>query len=233
MIQTQKVGKLKYVIKRDGTKEEKLTNAITLGRINSLVGSGGKTSTLYALGCELIEKGKRVTLTTTTKMRPYENAIPQGLNTVFTESTNGKLTGVSDTDALAAECDILLIEADGSRSHPIKMPAVHEPVVTEKTDTIIGLVGLAGIGRPIQEVCHRKEIVCEFLQKEESDILTKEDVLNIIQSPEGLMKSVKGHSFIVILNQADTEREIELGLEIASELPEEIQCVLTAYESID
>lgn len=233
MIYRQRVGKLKYVVKRDGTKHQKLSEAISLGHINSFVGGGGKTSTLYALGCELTEKGLRTTLTTTTKMGHYENEIPKGLLLAFTETSEGKLTGVPNTDELAKDCDFLLIEADGSRGLPIKMPASHEPAITEQTDTVVGLVGLTCVGRTIGEVCHRKEIVCDFLEKTETELLTKEDVIQIITSEFGLMKRVENRSFIVILNQADTEREIELGLAIARELPEEVQCVLTAYESID
>ena len=43
----------------------------------------------------------------------------------------GKLVGIHPqrADEIAAQCDILLVEADGSRGLPIKAPAGHEPVI--------------------------------------------------------------------------------------------------------
>jgi len=256
----QEVGKLRYVIYRDGTMGSRISSspvsmgtvslqteratdpatdnmAISLaGRIISIVGSGGKTSTMYTLACELADRLKgreEVILTTTTKILPFKNSLPSGVRLVAVPTNDGKLGGIEEPDSLITDKGYIIIEADGSRGLPIKMPAEHEPVITDNTDTVIAVMGLKGIGRTIKEACHRPEIVCDFLKKNESDIVTVEDAVKIITSSKGLRKNTGSRSFALILNQADSEREITLGLKLAGLLPADIPCVLTAYEDID
>lgn len=44
-------------------------------------------------------------------------------------------------------CDVLLIEADGSKGLPVKVPAEHEPVIIPETQVVIGCAGLTAIGK--------------------------------------------------------------------------------------
>ena len=55
-------------------------------------------------------------------------------------------------------CDIfdyVIIEADGSRAMPMKIPNVTEPVIPDNVDEIIVVVGMESIGRKIGYICHR------------------------------------------------------------------------------
>ena len=38
--------------------------------------------------------------------------------------------------------DLILIEADGARMMPCKVPAAYEPVILPETDTVLGVLGL-------------------------------------------------------------------------------------------
>ena len=233
MREKQKVGRLRYVINRNGKRYDSIVSAINPDKIISIVGAGGKSSIMFTLGEELAKADKVVTLTTTTRVLPYDLEIHKNMHLAFQKTDSHKLAGVDNPIELAADCDFLLIEADGSRGYPLKMPAAHEPVIIDSTNQVIAVVGLSCIGRPIMQVCHRSELVCDFLNKKENDPVTVEDVRRIILSERGLSKGTAGRDMIVVLNQADTEREIALGLEIARELPDSVQCIITAYEDIN
>ena len=46
----------------------------------------------------------------------------------------------------------ILCEGDGSKRLPIKLPKDGEPVFFPKTDTVIGVIGLSCLGKPIKEM---------------------------------------------------------------------------------
>ena len=79
------------------------------------------------------------------------------------EEKNGvqKLTALPENirRELLAMADMVLTEADGSRHHPIKAPAAHEPVIPAEADAVLGCMGLSAIGRPAGEVFFRREIL--------------------------------------------------------------------------
>ncbi len=54
----------------------------------------------------------------------------------------------------------MIIEADGARKLPIKAPAEHEPVIPEFVNTVITVIGLSGLGKPLtEEWVHRPGIL--------------------------------------------------------------------------
>lgn len=199
-------------------------------RIISIVGGGGKTSTIGALGECLAANGLDVILTTTTRILPFQGPLPEGVRCIGEPAENGKLKSVEHPEKLLDDCDVLLIEADGSKGLPVKMPASHEPVIIPETDMVIAVMGLTGIGKPIGKVCHRPEIVSAFLGKQMDDVVTEEDAAKIILSKDGLSKNVEGRRFAVVFNQADTEKEEKIGEKIASILPEDVILIMTKYE---
>ncbi|MDO4976927.1 MAG: selenium cofactor biosynthesis protein YqeC [Eubacteriales bacterium] len=214
---------------------DRITDYILPGKITSLVGGGGKTSTMLQMAKELVtmkegQEAYKVIMTTTTRIKPFEETLPKGVQCIGLEKEEGKLGPVEKPDDLKKQCDYLLIEADGSHGLPVKIPASHEPVITEKTDLVIAVMGLSGIGKPIGQVSHRRSLVCNFLHKKSSDFFTEEDAAKIILSEMGLKKGVGDRRYAVILNQADDETKIEIGKKIQSFLPEEIICLMTSYE---
>jgi molybdenum cofactor cytidylyltransferase len=144
------------------------------GDVVSLVGAGGKTSTLIALGHELAEAGLRVVATTTTRigvdqldLMPYATPVDEGSKHLslalgenrfvflYSQIRGSKAIGV-DVDYISrlldsVDSDVLLIEADGSRGMPLKAPKAHEPVIPHETTLAIPIASLAVLGQPLDE----------------------------------------------------------------------------------
>lgn len=57
----------------------------------------------------------------------------------------------------------ILCEGDGSKRFPIKLPKEGEPVFFPKTDTVIGVIGLSCLGKPIKETLFRYELLQECI----------------------------------------------------------------------
>lgn len=53
--------------------------------------------------------------------------------------------------------DLVLIEADGSKRLPCKVPADHEPVLLPESDIVVAVLGLSALGRSLKECCFRLE----------------------------------------------------------------------------
>lgn len=103
-----------------------------------------------------------------------------------------KFTGISEKvrSILPNLCDVLLVEADGSRQKPVKVPADHEPVLFPVSDLVIGVLGMNSVGQRILEAAHRPEDVAAFLNTSVEHRITEEDLEKIAESPLGLKKGV-------------------------------------------
>ena len=104
---------------------------------------------------------------------------------------------------LSEYCDVLLIEADGSKGLPVKIPAEHEPVIIPETQVVIGCAGLTAVGKIVQDVCFRSEQL-EQMQKEK---MTEKFLANIMLSESGSRKNVGKRAYRILLNQMDGNQE--------------------------
>ncbi|WP_315078497.1 selenium cofactor biosynthesis protein YqeC [uncultured Clostridium sp.] len=120
------------------------------------------------------------------------------------------------TRELIEYCDFLLIEADGAKRLPLKMPANHEPVILEQSNLVIGVCGIDAVGKSIKETCHRKELVTKFLNVDEEHKINEEDVAKILLSEKGQKKNVKC-DYKVIINKVDDSEKLNIGRNILSE----------------
>ncbi len=89
--------------------------------------------------------------------------------------------------------DVLLVEADGSRHFPVKVPGAHEPVIPEGTEEIIVVMGAHGEGRLLGEACFRASLLADAGRTEGSGfagagdagpvgaLLTKETIRRIAE----------------------------------------------------
>jgi len=176
------------------------------GELISLVGGGGKTTTLFALGDQLV--GTTV-LTTTTKMGAEQSGefdvlidpTDQQLRSALEQSGRVLAWKAADdrraigVDALTADrwfgiADNVVVEADGSRKRPFKAPAGHEPVIPSTTTLLIACVGASAFGRVISECCHRPDQVAALAGCSESDILTPARAAGVLQSSQGSRKDL-------------------------------------------
>ena len=187
----------------------------------AFTGGGGKTSLIWYLAEKFAGEGKRVIVTTTTHMawepeRPFAevwdtDGIRQLLDeygyvtAAYHKAGQPKISGPDREilEKLSGLCDLLLVEADGSKRLPLKVPAQWEPVIPEMADVVVGVTGLDSIGKKISDTAHRPEDVAGFLGKKVDDIVTWEEVAAIAVSENGLRKDVGERQFLVYLNKAD------------------------------
>ena len=202
----------------------------------AVVGGGGKTSLIFRLTEELVAKGKKVIVTTTTHMayepeRPFaENGegmkLSQNLKmygysvAASLDYQKGKIGRLSDEKLLEIreKADILLIEADGAKRLPLKVPGEWEPVIPTFADMVIGVIGMDAVGQSISTICHRPGRVADFLEKELIDLVTAEDVIRIAASEHALKKAVAKRSYRVFLNKADIPGRGQIAGNICQEL---------------
>jgi molybdenum cofactor cytidylyltransferase len=121
----------------------------------------------------------------------------------------------------------LLIEADGSRRHPLKAPAKHEPPIPDFVSTVVVMVGLSGLGKPLtEEYVHRPELFANLGGLSIGDSLTSDALLRYLIHPNGGLKNIPVHACRhVVLNQADTP-ELKAAAQILAEN------LLAAYQSV-
>lgn len=188
-------------------------------RVIAAVGSGGKSSCLTLLAQRYRSQGRSVLLTTSTHMRQsaalccspslpvlQEQLASTGFLFTGTPVPDGKIGPLpkAQYDALSQQADVTLVEADGSRGLPLKMPAQWEPVLPAKTDLVLVLLGLSGLGRPLQAVCHRWELAAQALECAVDCVVTPALAAQLLEL--GYLRPLRaaGLSVTILLNQVDT-----------------------------
>ncbi len=163
-------------------------------RVYAFCGAGGKTSGIHALRDYYLARGKKVLVTTTTHMLYEDGCVSTAKDAVeelwregyafagilippkrsLQQGAVRKIKGLPDEERLLAEAgaDIVLIEADGARCLPFKVPKPWEPVIPDETTDVVLVIGLDAVGRKIREVCYNPEGVAEVLGVTEDACLT-------------------------------------------------------------
>jgi probable selenium-dependent hydroxylase accessory protein YqeC len=143
----------------------------------SVVGAGGKSSLVAALASERAAAGQAVLATSTTQVYhppgrllmeqdpqrlladAAQRLVPGWLLNLATDSRvedgRVKLQGLSPgaVDRLWEQnlTPLLLVEADGARRMPLKAPRAHEPATPSASSLVVGVMGLGGVGKPVDE----------------------------------------------------------------------------------
>lgn len=112
--------------------------------------------------------------------------------------------------------DIVLVEADGAKHLPCKVPADHEPVIPKETTVVLGVMGLDALGKPLHQVCFRKERAMELLDRDAGHCMTEEDLARILASEQGTRKNVGNRAYYIVLNKCDNELQRRQGERIRS-----------------
>ncbi len=195
--------------------------------IVSIVGAGGKTSLLFALGNALVAQGKNVLATTTTRMfRPTPADLHNGLRFAAQEPSReqdqrkvyGYPPGKVDEMFSRGEAEWILVEADGSAGHPIKAPAAHEPVIPASTGIVIAVVGLSCIGKKLnKDIAFRLEEITAVTGLLPGDTITPAAIASLVCHPDGMFKNAPAMAKrFLFANQADLPGAVEAGAELAS-----------------
>lgn len=160
-------------------------------KIIAVVGAGGKTTYIKKIAKEYLAQGKRVFVTTTTHMmKEIDTLCTDDADEIIKElqrkkyvmagnDCGQKIQALSEKtyDKVCEYADVVLIEADGSKHMPVKFPAEHEPVIPENATHIIVICGLHALGKPLNRVAHRLELVKKCLNGE-SDINPQSERVN-------------------------------------------------------
>ena len=121
----------------------------------------------------------------------------------------------------------LLIEADGSRQHPLKAPAEQEPPIPDFVEMVVVVAGLSGLGRPLSaEFVHRPEIFARLSGLGMGETISPMALLRVLTHPAGGLKNIPLQARrLVLLNQADTAELQAQAQTLAGDL-------LAAYHSV-
>ena len=194
----------------------------------SIVGAGGKTTTMYTLTAELAERGNRVVTTTTTNiyfprqdetdtlivaaetphmLKMVNDAWKQHhrVTVAGTVIGAGKLGGLQPAQPYElltrGGADVVIVEADGARHHMIKAPAEYEPVVPSETNVALLLMSAGAINQPLNaDIAHRPERIAAVLGIQQGDILTPQRIARLMTSSQGAMKNIpaQARSYLLI-----------------------------------
>lgn len=167
----------------------------------AVVGAGGKSTLVATLGAEYAAMGRKVILTTTTKMSVDQLTEPAcfttDLGAVEAELVAGvplfvvsgidgpKVLGIEpgtvDELFVATTTDVVLVEADGARRRRFKAPADHEPAIPTRSTVVVVVAGASAIGGSIADVAHRPEIVAELAGVDVGELLVDPPAENRLQ----------------------------------------------------
>jgi molybdenum cofactor cytidylyltransferase len=198
----------------------------------ALVGGGGKTTAMFRLAREMVEKGERAITTTTTRIFAAQIALApahvpaadatresvlaalaayrQVLVIGVTNPTTGKADGISPDlfRRLRTWCPevCILNEADGSRMRPFKAPAEHEPVIPVDTTLVVLVVGADVFGKTLDaDHVHRPELVSALCGAPLGTAITPEMVARVLAHPEGGRKGVPvGARVVALINKVES-----------------------------
>lgn len=215
------------------------------GGVVSLVGAGGKTTLMFCLARELAASGAAVLATTTTKVfRPAPGDIRDVLISLRLESVlkRGRATGGPTAFFAAAEkipqenklagfapeaideiaasgvFQWIIVEADGAAQKPLKAPGACEPVIPAASGWVVGVCGLDGIGRPLNDTAvFRAERFAALGGKAAGTPVSAASLARVLVHPEGIFKGCpKQAAAIGFLNKADTPRAVSKARDVAA-----------------
>ena len=195
----------------------------------SVVGAGGKTTLIEYLAAEAIRHGKKVAVTTTTKIwarEPYvlwaalsEGRMRSDFVRVGKAVADGKLTAlqVEEVEELGTAYDLVLIEADGAKRKPLKYPEGYEPVIPPCSDRVIVVAGLDALSGRADEKIFRWELFERATGVAGDARITPSLFLRFFEN-DGLMKGVDREKCVVVLNKYDACEERHAVTDLAKEV---------------
>ncbi|HUJ88920.1 MAG TPA: selenium cofactor biosynthesis protein YqeC [Syntrophorhabdales bacterium] len=197
----------------------------------SFVGAGGKTTLIEYIAAEAIRRGKRVAITTTTKIwakEPYVlradlgkgQALPDFVR-VGRAVAGGKLTALEAEEVaeLGSAYDLVLIEADGSKGKPLKYPSEYEPVIPPFSDRVIVVAGLDALSGRVDEQIFRWELF-ERATGVAGDTRVTSSLFSRFFEEDTLMKGADREKCVIVLNKYDACAERHAVTDLAREVLE-------------
>jgi molybdenum cofactor cytidylyltransferase len=208
---------------------------IQRGDVVAFVGAGGKTSALFRLAEELRADGWRVLATTTARLASHEiqraplaarltsGIMPlmirewldeHGFVLLYTyeDAEQREIAGLGS--GMIAELvdsvnsDVLLIEADGACSLPLKAPYDHEPVIPPDTSLVVPVAGIDVLGQPLDDahVYNAARIQARYGFPEGGEILPAWVAVTMRDPQLGLRGVPESARVVALLNKVPANR---------------------------
>lgn len=190
----------------------------------SLVGGGGKSTLMRSLVDGASERGWTCAAGTTTKVY-FEQSV--GFERFLHRRRDGdKLTGLDPQEVdewfSAHRPDLLVIEADGSRSRRVKAPAAHEPPIPQASTHVIAVIGADALNRVIEDVAHRPMLVAAVCGCGPYERLTPWRAATLLTHPmRGSRKNVPVTASFVVAITRIGPRQADVAHELAGILAEQ------------
>lgn len=229
--------------------QEKLTNLIELPLI-AITGSGGKTTTMKTLAKAYKELGKKVLITTSTKiahpvnydyeydhftvdfndeklLNPKEKTITLYANSF--EKFKLKSPDLDQITKLSNLYDVVIYEADGSRRLPLKIHSQRDPVIIKNTTCNIQLIGLTSYNKKLEDVMFLHSRYKE-LTNDNSKVFDYNVFKKLYDHKEGIRKNSDGIQEILVFNQADILPKNSLESFIKELDNDKIKAIVLSYD---
>lgn len=216
-------------------------------RCIALVGAGGKTSLMFKLAKNMLERGQTVISTTSTKIYPPSPNQSQcllllgddfltGLKQITSklqhhrhitlglkiDSITGKVLGLKpeQISSLLSLADHVIVEADGASGRPIKAPNESEPVVPDFVDLVIPIIGLDSVFLPAtKENVFRLEEFLHITNLDPGIKITPFEIELLFDHPNGGLRNIPETAKITIfLNKLDMIKDPEIVCELAQRI---------------
>lgn len=206
---------------------------VSTGSVVSIVGAGGKTSLMFALGHESGLRGWPTLLTTTTKiLYPKQDGSPAVILGPETESTvveitehlarsgcvlagrdraDSKIVGFDPAfiDDLAGRRKAITIfaECDGAMGRSLKVPRHYEPPLASATDLYVVMVGADCLEQRVgSEYVFNAEAVTRVAGVGEESTITEQVVAKSILSEDSYLgRRPSGARMCVFINKVEAD----------------------------
>ena len=216
------------------------------GHLYTFVGGGGKSSSIWAIGDTLRMMGYKVRISTTTKvdLKEFSNYDccfidnPLAMEKAILDEREGlllvkgiweekgKYFGVENNyfDSIDIPLDtIVLVEGDGAKRKPFKIPKSHEPVVPKNSAALFVVMGASIINEEITEQnCYNIDRGLTLL-KERKKVFSIDNLLYLIE--KGWLPEKDSMPTIFLINQSDLKGKTDLGMTLAKMLWEKYATV--------
>lgn len=209
----------------------------------ALIGGGGKTTLLHALGSQL--GGSRVLTTTTVMGHDQHGDLPVVFPTsdgdvaraarnraviVWRRIEGQKAKGVApeDCDRWFDLVDHVVVEADGARQRPFKAPAPYEPVVPATATLLVSVIGADALGRVIADQCHRPLRVAALAGCTPYERLSATHAASVLLHHRGALRAKPaGARLVVVINKVDdmSRRSVDELVDVLHERDRTLQVI--------
>jgi len=204
---------------------------IKAGSVVSVVGCGGKTTLVEKLSA-LFRDEYRVGVAATTKMYiprkgTYDDifirhhrectALPDrpGIYYFADEMIPGKIYGCGAYMMAQARSrtDLVFVEADGSKSKPLKGWSAFEPVIPDASTMTIGVITLKALGQKISENnVHRMNEFEKLAKTVPGETVSAAHICAMVNSAGGMFKGTQNKK-VLLINQIDSKEDYQCALD--------------------